>query len=145
MRVASQTLRFMPIISAVVGLTLTAPLCDPRRASSVSAISSGAASLPSLPFCSRRALAACWGRGMLYQEEVFQRLRKARLVDTRRRWILGAGAPLGGYLRPPTALAMTSRETMRAEIAWMLMRSLARPDRGMVSVGLNAELLVTDT
>jgi hypothetical protein len=49
------------------------------------------------------------------------------------------------YLRPPTALAMTSRETMSAEMAWMLMRSLARLDNGMVSVGLNAELFVTDT
>ena len=55
------------------------------------------------------------------------------------------GFATGGYLRPPTALAMTSKETMRAEMAWMLIRSLARLDNGMVSVGLNAELLVTDT
>jgi hypothetical protein len=40
---------------------------------------------------------------------------------------------------------MTRRETIRAEMAWMLMRSLARLDRGMVSVGLNAELFVTGT
>ena len=49
------------------------------------------------------------------------------------------------YLRPPTALAMTSRETMSAELAWTAISSLARLDKGIVSVGLNAELLVTDT
>ena len=34
---------------------------------------------------------------------------------------------------------------MRAELAWMPMSSLARLDRGIVSVGLKAELLVTET
>lgn len=49
------------------------------------------------------------------------------------------------YLSPPTALAMTSKETMSAELAWMPMSSLARLDKGIVSVGLKAELLVSDT
>ena len=49
------------------------------------------------------------------------------------------------YLRPPTALAMTSKETIRAELAWMPISSLARLDSGIVSVGLKAELLVSDT
>ena len=34
---------------------------------------------------------------------------------------------------------------MRAEMARTLMSSLARLDKGMVSVGLNAVLLVTET
>ena len=49
------------------------------------------------------------------------------------------------YLRPPTALAITKRDTMRAELAWMPISILARLDRGIVSVGLNAELLVIET
>ena len=32
---------------------------------------------------------------------------------------------------------------MRAEMAWTLMSSLARLDKGMASVGLNAVVLVT--
>ncbi len=34
---------------------------------------------------------------------------------------------------------------MSAELAWMPMRSLTRLDRGIVSVGLKAELFVSDT
>ena len=46
--------------------------------------------------------------------------------------------------RAPTARAMTSSEVIRAAVAWMPMRILARLVRGMVSVGLNALELVVD-
>ncbi len=44
-----------------------------------------------------------------------------------------------------TARAITRSEVSRAETLWMLMRSFARVDSGIVSVGLNAVEFVTDT
>lgn len=54
-------------------------------------------------------------------------------------------APCDGQCRMLTARAMTRSEVRRAETLSRLIRSLARVDRGMVSVGLKAVELVTDT
>ena len=47
--------------------------------------------------------------------------------------------------REPTARAMTSREMSNAEVACTPISALARIDSGMVSVGLKALELVSDT
>lgn len=44
-----------------------------------------------------------------------------------------------------TARAITRREVKRAEMLWTLIMSLARVESGMVSFGLKAVELVTDT
>lgn len=50
-----------------------------------------------------------------------------------------------GQCRMLTARAITRSEVHRAETLWMLIRSFARVDSGIVSVGLNAVEFVTDT
>jgi hypothetical protein len=57
----------------------------------------------------------------------------------------GLNTPNGRYFRPLTALAITSTETMSADMHCTLMRSFARVESGIVSVGLNAVELVTET
>jgi hypothetical protein len=51
----------------------------------------------------------------------------------------------GPYRMAPTARAMISRLVSSAAVACTLIKALARVVRGMVSVGLNALELVTDT
>lgn len=48
------------------------------------------------------------------------------------------------YCRAPTALAMTSNEVSKAAVACIPIRTFARLVRGIVSVGLNALLLVVE-
>ena len=48
-------------------------------------------------------------------------------------------------LLDPQAIAISVPYEIRAELAWMPISSLARLDSGIVSVGLKAELLVSDT
>lgn len=67
-------------------------------------------------------------------------------------WTRGCSAPTrpglshaAGQCRMLTARAITSSEVSRAETLWMLIRSFARVDSGIVSVGLNAVELVTET
>jgi hypothetical protein len=75
-------------------------------------------------------------------------------VARRSRWLRGLVSsclpgPGGDQLLPPpsdpTARAMTSKEVRRAAVACRAMNALARLVRGIVSVGLKALELVSDT
>ncbi len=50
-----------------------------------------------------------------------------------------------GQCRMLTARAITRSDVNRAETLWMLIKSFARVDSGIVSVGLKAVEFVTDT